>query len=131
MINYVLVDYENAGPSLRHCQIADDAQVIVFFGQTTTKIRQHLCRWLGHRAEFINIDGRGPNALDFHISFYAGMIVNENRSSQITVISRDKGFDPLLTHVAKMGVSVRRLEPPERRVFEQRKQLSENLYATT
>lgn len=131
MINVCLVDYENVGPSLRHCQIADDAQVIVFFGQTTAKIHQHISRWLGRRAEFIQIDGRGPNALDFHVAFYAGMIVNEDRTSRLTVISRDKGFDPLISHIAKMGVSVMRLEPPARKVFDQSKQSADNLYATT
>jgi hypothetical protein len=131
LIDYVLVDYENVGPSVRNCRIADDAQVIVFFGQTTAKIHPHISRWLGHRAEFITIDGRGPNALDFHISFYAGMIVNEDITSRITVISRDKGFDPLITHVAKMGVSVKRLDPPARKMLDHSKKLDDNLYATT
>ena len=59
------------------------------------------------------------------------MIVNEDITSQITVISRDKGFDPLITHVAKMGVSVKRLDPPARKMLDHSKKLDDNLYATT
>ncbi|ABD71970.1 conserved hypothetical protein (plasmid) [Rhodoferax ferrireducens T118] len=115
MSEFYLVDYENVGPSLRHCNIADDAQVIVFLGQTTAKIHPRLAQWVGRRGEYINIEGKGPNALDFHVAFYAGMIVNMDRSSRITVISRDKGFDPLLTHMSRMGVSATRVEPPTRK----------------
>lgn len=117
MTEYVLVDYENVGPSLRHCQIAEDAQVIVFLGQTTAKVHPHLARWLGRRGEFINIEGRGPNALDFHISFYVGMLVNGDRTSVITIISGDKGFDPLLAHLSRMGVSAKRIAPPSRQLL--------------
>lgn len=113
--DYFLVDYENVGPSLRHCQIADDAQVLVFLGQSTAKISPRLASWLGRRGEYISIDGRGPNALDFHISYYAGAIVNADRTSKITIISGDKGFDPLLAHMNRAGVWAKRIEPPTRK----------------
>lgn len=112
----MLIDYENVGPSLQHCRVPDDAQVIVFLGQTTAKIHPHLARLVGRRGEFVNMDGRGPNALDLHLAFYAGMIASTDRTSHITFISHDKGFDPLLNHMSRLGVSAMRLEPPRKLV---------------
>lgn len=111
MSAYVLVDYENVGPGLRSCTFDDNAQVLVFLGKTNAKIHPHIARWLGSRAEYITMEGQGPNALDFHISYYLGDLLANNRDAHVTIVSGDKGFDPLLRHLCKSGRWVARIEP--------------------
>jgi hypothetical protein len=112
---FVLVDYENVGPGLRACAISEDAQVLVFLGKTNAKIHPHISRWLGNRAEYISMEGQGPNALDFHISYYMGNILAHNSDAVVTIISGDKGFDPLVRHLTKSGRNVKRVEPQRQR----------------
>ena len=54
---------------------------------------------LGPRAQYIRITGVGRNALDFHIAYYVGRLTAEDPSTIFHVVSRDKGFDPLIQHL--------------------------------
>jgi hypothetical protein len=50
-------------------------KVLVFLGAHQSKIpveRVRMLQPLGDRVEYVQIDGNGPNALDFHIAFYLG-----------------------------------------------------------
>jgi hypothetical protein len=62
----------------------------------------------GDRFEPIDIAGHGKNALDFHIAFYLGECLTRSPGTRCVVLSKDKGFDPLLKHLAGRGFSVRR-----------------------
>jgi hypothetical protein len=53
----------------------------------------------GPDAEYIQIDGNGKNALDFHIAYYIGRLAGENPGANFYVISKDTGFDPLMKHL--------------------------------
>ena len=45
------------------------------------------------------ISGTGPNALDFHIAYYIGRLSVEEPGAFFHIVSRDKGFDPLIKHL--------------------------------
>jgi hypothetical protein len=62
----------------------------------------------GDRFEPIDIAGHGKNALDFHIAFYLGECLTRSPGTRCVVLSKDKGFDPLIKHLAGRGFSVRR-----------------------
>ena len=62
----------------------------------------------GKNAEYIKIQGNGPNALDFHIAFYIGQFSVENSDSHFHIISKDKGFDPLIKHLESRKIQVHR-----------------------
>ena len=51
---------------------------------------------LGADAEYVRIEGNGPNALDFHIAFYIGNIAAKDPDCYFHIISKDTGFDPLI-----------------------------------
>jgi hypothetical protein len=75
--------------------------VVVFVGKnqrlavpTATVIQP-----LGPHATYIQISGNGPNALDFHIAYYIGRLSVENPNAYFHIISKDKGFDPLIKHL--------------------------------
>jgi hypothetical protein len=57
----------------------------------------------GKLIKIIKMSGSGQNALDFFIAYYLGAILKDDPESEIHIISGDKGFNPLLTHVKQQG----------------------------
>jgi hypothetical protein len=68
----------------------------------------------GKDAEYIQIQGNGPDAVDFHIAFYIGRLASAYPDASFTIVSKDRGFDPLVKHLVALGIACRRLpEIPE------------------
>ncbi len=110
-MNYVLIDLENTQPEHLSVLTGQNFKVLVFVGQNQSKISFDLVsavQHLGKNAEYIKIQGNGPNALDFHIAFYIGQFSAENRDSHFHIISKDKGFDPLIKHLESKKIRVHR-----------------------
>ena len=109
--NYVLIDLENIQPEHLSVLAGQNFKVLVFVGQNQSKISFDLVsavQHLGKNAEYIKIQGNGPNALDFHIAFYIGQFSAENSDSHFHIISKDKGFDPLIKHLESKKIRVHR-----------------------
>lgn len=110
---YILFDHENIH-SLDPGEIDGLAvKVLVFLGEQTTKLAvDDVQMLLKHRAqiELITISGHGKNALDFHIAYYAGRISADDPGASIHIVSRDKGFDPLIAHLKSRNVPAARSE---------------------
>jgi len=62
----------------------------------------------GPDAEYVQIDGNGKNALDFHITYYLGRLAAENPDASFYLISKDTGFDPLIKHLKAQGIFCQR-----------------------
>src|SRR4030065_289650 len=62
----------------------------------------------GPEVEYIQIDGNGKNALDFHIAYYIGRLAAEIPDAYFHVISKDTGFDPLIKHLKAQKIVCRR-----------------------
>ena len=110
-MNYVLIDLENVQPEHLSVLAGQNFKVLVFVGQNQSKISFDLVsavQHLGKNAEYIKIQGNGPNALDFHIAFYIGQFSVENSDSHFHIISKDKGFDPLIKHLESKKIRVHR-----------------------
>ena len=110
-MNYVLIDLENIQPEHLSVLAGQNFKVLVFVGQNQSKISFDLVsavQHLGKNAEYIKIQGNGPNALDFHIAFYIGQFSAENSDSHFHIISKDKGFDPLIKHLESKKIRVHR-----------------------
>lgn len=109
--NYVLIDFENVQPKNLELLEGHSFKVLVFVGANQTKVTLKLAKALqaiGKNGEYIEISGSGQNALDFHIAYYIGRLAAENPMAHFHVISRDKGFDPLLRHLKDRNIDVRR-----------------------
>lgn len=65
------------------------------------------------RVDFLKILGAGKNALDFHIAFELGRTYETAPDTHCFVLSGDKGFDPLLSHLNACGMPCRRIESIE------------------
>lgn len=111
--NYVLIDYENVQPKNLALLDREEFRIKVFLGATQTKLSRNLAVTLQQlgpvRAEYIEIHGSGNNALDFHIAYYIGKLAAEDRDAAFHIISRDRGFDPLIAHLKDKKISCRRL----------------------
>lgn len=58
---------------------------------------------------FINMNGSGKNALDFHIAFYLGNLTAVNPELYYHIVSADSGFDPLINHLKDKGIKISRV----------------------
>jgi PIN domain len=106
----LLVDYENIG-KLDLGAIPAGVRVPFFFGASQRSVPTEFLKAalrLGERFVPIDIEGQGKNALDFHIAFYLGEYLARSPQSACVILSRDKGFDPLIKHLIKRGFAVRR-----------------------
>jgi hypothetical protein len=130
----LLVDYENVH-QVDFDRLDEGFQVMIFVGasQKSVPVSMVACtQKLGNRVEWHRVDGNGSNALDFYIACQLGRIIETAPSIQCIVLSRDKGFDPLLRHLNRSGLKCRRInslleldpksasteEPNYKRVFE-------------
>ena len=114
--NFVLIDYESVQPKLLASLNQEHFRIFVFLGENQTKIPLDLVETMqtfGDRAKYIKINGVGPNALDFHIAFYIGQIVKDTPDSYFHIISKDKGFDPLIKHLKSLKILCARSEKVE------------------
>lgn len=114
--NYVLVDYENVQVQCLDLLQPPHFRLRIFLGPNNSKLPKELVisvhRML-ERAEYVQLDTPGTNALDFHVTYYLGRLTEQDPSGYFHIISRDKGFDSLIKHLRDSGVSVARSESIE------------------
>ncbi|MBW8365387.1 MAG: hypothetical protein K0M39_12625 [Rhizobium sp.] len=76
------------------------------------------------RVDFHKIEGSGKNALDFHIAFQLGRTIETAPETECFVLSRDTGFDPLLSHLNKNGLKCSRITSLDKLTLQQLAQTS-------
>jgi PIN domain len=106
----LLVDYENIG-KIDLGSIPAGVRVPFFFGASQKSVPTEFLKAalrLGERFVPIDIEGQGKNALDFHIAFYIGEYLTRSPDTSCVILSKDKGFDPLIRHLVRRGFAVRR-----------------------
>jgi hypothetical protein len=109
--HYILIDYENVQPEDLAPLEAHPVRVYVFLGEQQTRLPFDLVsslQALGDRATYVPINGNGRNALDFHIAYYIGRLSEHDPEGRFHIISRDKGFDPLVAHLRSKDIHARR-----------------------
>ena len=111
---YILVDFENVQPPDMGLLSGDQYQLRIFRGPHQNKLDFDIAESLqplGDRVKYIQSDRHGKNALDFHIAFYMGRLLEglesngspATRNTRFVVISHDGGFDALISHVQSLG----------------------------
>jgi hypothetical protein len=109
---YVLVDFENVQPDLS--VLANTPyKVKIFFGakQQESRVPFKLLdavMALGGNVESIKITRSGSNAVDMHIAWYIGGLLEREPDAGIHIISGDTDFDPLIEFLKARGVQCRR-----------------------
>jgi hypothetical protein len=120
---YILIDFENVQPTAEDAGLirGRDFKVFVFHGPHQNKFDAGVVKALqplGAQVEYLQSEQKGRNALDFHIAFFLGQLVEGNKASaspsqpkaSFIVVSRDGGFDALLDHVKSLGYRALRVE---------------------
>jgi hypothetical protein len=114
--HYVLIDYENVQPKNLSSLKEHPVKVMVFVGANQAKIPFDLAeslQALGDKAEYVKISASGRNALDFHIAYHLGRLVEvgaklAQQDPTYYIISRDTGFDPLVRHLKARNITAER-----------------------
>lgn len=105
----IYVDFENV-PNVE-IRETSDTRILIFIGQSQKRLSTNIVRAiqpLGKNVEWIQINGSGKNALDFHIAYYLAMH-KAQPDLEHYIISKDAGFDPLIAHANGLGQKVRRV----------------------
>ena len=113
-LTYILVDFENIQPLDMGLLSGDRYQFRIFRGPHQKKLDFDIVESLqplGDRVKYLQSDRHGKNALDLHIAFYMGRMLQELeangsptiKNTRFVVISHDSGFDALMGHVQSLG----------------------------
>ena len=114
--NYVMIDFENVTPDNLDALKQTDFKVMLFVGEGQKSIPKQIAmamQRIGAKGEYVEIGGTGHNALDFHIAYYIGCISAEDKDAYFHIVSKDKGFDPLVKHLHGRGIFIDRVESIE------------------
>lgn len=107
----LLVDFENV-QQVDFSRLDKTYSVVIFVGASQKNIPIELvtnAQKFGIPVEWKKIEGNGSNALDFHIAMELGRILENSNKPECVVLSKDKGFDPLLRFLTKSGLKCERL----------------------
>ena len=100
--NFVLIDYENVQPADLSPLKGGTYEVRLFIGATQKSLKKNIVlsmQEMGERAQYIEVNEIRDNAVDFHIAYYIGNISSAIKDVCFHIISKDKGYDPLITHL--------------------------------
>ncbi|MFP4384085.1 MAG: PIN domain-containing protein [Spirochaetia bacterium] len=112
MQNIILIDYENIQKIDLSVISPDEYRILLFIGKSQNKIPFELVKEaqkFGKSINWIKIEGQGNNALDFHIAYYLGLMSQTKVNDRFIILSKDKGFDPLIRYIKNQGISCRRI----------------------
>lgn len=107
----LLVDYENV-QQVELARLDDGFRVIIFVGVSQKSVPIELvtnAQKLGSRVEWQKVTGDGRNALDFFIALHLGRVLERTPRPDVVILSKDKGFDPLLKYLNASGLKTRRV----------------------
>ncbi|HKO62274.1 MAG TPA: PIN domain-containing protein [Pyrinomonadaceae bacterium] len=100
--NFVLIDSENVKPEYIEKLKHEHFHVVVFVGPNLKWVdfpSANALQSLGSNGSYVQISGQGASALDFHIAYHVGKLSAVHPDAWFHIISKDKGFDPLLKHL--------------------------------
>lgn len=108
---YLYIDYENV-QDVKADVIKKTIKVKIIVGADQTKVPIDLVQKtqpFGNTVEWIRVNGKGRNALDFFIAFFLGKDVAADKEKTFIIYSKDTGYDPLINHLKNGGVKARRI----------------------
>ena len=96
-MKFYLVDYENTHESglVGYDKLDSNAIVYIFISKNTKSLNPKFLSNLSTTVKSIEVETNKKNALDFQLIFYAGKLATENPNCEISVVSKDQGYDSL------------------------------------
>ena len=111
-MEYLFIDFENIAPETLPGP-GDERKILLFVGDKQNKISLDLVESIfltENKAKLIRIHGSGKNAADFHIAYYLGLYTRADPKGMFRILSKDKGFDPLVAHLKTEKIDCERIE---------------------
>jgi hypothetical protein len=109
--NIIFIDFENI-PELPEFNSPDIFKIIILVGSDQHKISFETVQKsqvFGNKVEWIKVNERGKNALDFFITYYLGFYVSRHPKKIFSIYTNDRGVDPLINHLQQNNINVKRL----------------------
>lgn len=102
-MKFYLVDYENTHESglVGYDKLDSNAIVYIFISKNTKSLNPKFLSNLSTTIKSIEVESNKKNALDSQLIFYAGKLAAENPGCEISVVSKDQGYDCLPKFVLK------------------------------
>lgn len=100
--NFVLIDSENVKPESIEKLKGEHFRVVVFLGANQKWIDTEIAialQSLGGKGSYVRVADKGKDALDSHIAYHIGKLSAAHPDAYFHIISRDKGYDPLIKHL--------------------------------
>ena len=111
-MNYILVDYENVQIANLNDLDPEHCHIIVFINSNQGRLKSawaQAAQVFGGSLEYVVMHGEGKNALDFYIACYLGECVAQNPKAFFYIVTKDRGFNPLVRHMYERGIAVARI----------------------
>ena len=108
----LFIDYENVQNVALSQLTTKNMDIKLFVGNLQNKIPFGMvteAQRLGDQLEWVKIEGQGKNALDFHIAFFLGYYSSQNDIDEFIILSKDKGYDPLVKFLNSRNTKCRRI----------------------
>ncbi len=104
---HVLLDFENVQPTEAAVRalVPQASKLWVFHGPHQKNVAERFGSF-GNDLAIVPISRSGPDALDFHLSFYIGYLVARHPNARLVVLANDKGYEPMLDHVRQLHFDV-------------------------
>lgn len=108
---YILIDYENVKAVDLEPIFDKPYHLLVFVGASQHRISTDFAMQVQNlrAAEYVRISGNGHNALDFHIAYMIGRLSEREPGASFHIVSKDRGFDPLIAHVKGKNIDISRV----------------------
>lgn len=107
----LLVDFENV-QAIDVELVPSDYRIAIFCGANQKSASLDLTsrlQPLGSRVQWHRVSGSGKNALDFHLAFHMGRVLERQEADEFVILAKDTGYDPLVHHISSLGVPCRRI----------------------
>lgn len=109
----VFVDFENV-PNIDLGVVAGkSAHVTLLIGKNQKSLAVSLVqqiRRLTAQVDLVEVGGSGRNALDLTLAYYLGRSASRLPQSHFCIVSKDKDFDPLVSHLQRENIQVDRVD---------------------
>ncbi|HEY4245925.1 MAG TPA: PIN domain-containing protein [Lacunisphaera sp.] len=111
--SFVFVDFENVPSVDLDLMKGKAAHVTLMIGKNQTKIDFALVaqiQRLAEQVELVKLDASGRNALDLTLANYLGRAIERRPDAQFCIVSKDKDFEPMISHLVAKGIKVVRCD---------------------
>lgn len=109
--NHIFVDFENVQKVDLAVIGSQAVKFTLLVGPRQSKLAVPLVqKFLEHRdsVDLVRLTSSGRNALDFTLAYYVGRAAVADPTGSFHIVSKDKGYDPLIEHLQSRHIRARR-----------------------